>query len=776
VSAYSDLILSDTPSLYWRLGASGTTDLSGNGRNGTAQNGLTIGGTAGALTGDADESTTFTGTSSHYISSTYDPYTPGSTRSFEGWAWRTGTGDDGLFGGPTVACQILSGTTNFDFYPAVTDLSRWISAWPGSDQWVHWVLIFTDSTNTAELYINGISKGTQPNTDAFAGGALAFGRGSGAPYWDGKMDEFAVYERALTGAEILEHYEMGVNGPVVTPVFGFTHVSTREGPPLRLSYDITTPGGQHFRWAEDEPKAENVPNGVSFGDTMPGGFDSFNATLPRKPGADYADLERLSTIRALSVGGEVVGEYRLNRSPRTSGDELAIGPEAEGWQAHLEDNKTARMIYRDIDLTAWTEASVQRKFNLNSSSFSPISPIGANPDATTGAPSLQLQIQTAAWGAGDQPIVESWYDAKGVLIGSIYYAWKKNSNVSAGPDGHNWRVQASTDDILTSADSTGDLQAAGPGSGTLATTSSNKDFAVVQYEITGAGGTANKDYSLYWTTLAVYGNHGLTKRGTEPSSGFYASDIIEHAVLTWAPLLNLTSDSISDTSFIFAHSSYTDPTTAAEIIRDTDRVHLNDWAVWEDRTFYYYPRGLRGRKWRARVGPSGLQEAGASVDRLWNGIIVRYQDVTGESRTIGPAGSGADTTSTDLLDTDATNPANQLGIRRWDLLDMGMICTPAQATEVGRRFLEESRALDTSGSATLTGWVEDDKGVRHPYTHVRSGDTISFTDAADTAYRRIVRTQKSLDSRSVAIDLDAPPDGLDALLERLGALLVPLGL
>jgi hypothetical protein len=150
--------------------------------------------------------------------------------------------------------------------------------------------------------------------------------------------------------------------------------------------------------------------------------------------------------------------------------------------------------------------------------------------------------------------------------------------------------------------------------------------------------------------------------------------------------------------------------------------------------------------------------------------------VTGVSRTVGPAGSGADTTSTDLLDTDATNPANQLGIRRWDLLDMGMICTPAQATEVGRRFLEESRALDTSGSATLTGWVEDDKGVRHPYTHVRSGDTISFTDAADTAYRRIVRTQKFLDSRSVAIDLDAPPDGLDALLERLGALLVPLGL
>jgi hypothetical protein len=558
-------------------------------------------------------------------------------------------------------------------------------------------------------------------------------------------------------------------------------ISVREGPPLRLSYDVTNPSGHHFRWAADETDAENVPSDVSFGDSMPGGFDSFTATLPRRSTEEFPDLDRLSTIRALGVGGNVAGEYRLNRSPRTSGDEVAIGPEAEGWQAHLEDDKTAQEIYVDIDLGRWGEASVQRRLNMIASSFSPISPAGVNNDETS--PSLLLQVQTANWAAADAPLVEGVYDARGVEIASIYYAWKKNANLPTGPDSWTWEVRAWDDFVGTSPDASGDLQAAGPGTGTL-TATSGKYYGVVQLFYTGAGvGGNNEDFSLFWTTLAVYGNHGLTKQGTASATtaqGFYASDIIAHAVSTWAPLLNYstgTDGSIATTSIVIPQAAFLEPTTAAEILREVDRVHLHDWAVWENRTFHYHPRGSSAcKRWRARVGPSGLQEAGPSNDRLWNGIMVRYQDVDGSTRTVGPTGSSANTTSSDLLDDDEENPANQLGIRRWDLLDMGRISTATIATEVGRIFLEETKAMDTSGSATLTGWVEDDRGVRHPYHRVRSGDCIAFVDASDTSYRHIIRTQKSPESRSVAIDLDAPPDGLDALLERLGVALIPLAL
>lgn len=107
---------------------------------------------------------------------------------------------------------------------------------------------------------------------------------------------------------------------------------------------------------------------------------------------------------------------------------------------------------------------------------------------------------------------------------------------------------------------------------------------------------------------------------------------------------------------------------------------------------------------------------------------------------------------------------------------MGIVSTPAAATEVGRRFLAESKQLDRSGSAKLVGYVEDDRGVVHPFHHVRAGDTISFVDASDTSERRIIRASHDFESRTCSVDLDAPPAGIDALLQRLGVVLVPLSL
>src|SRR4051812_26367412 len=73
----------------------------------------------------------------------------------------------------------------------------------------------------------------------------------------------------------------------------------REKPPLRLHVDAVTPTGKHFRWGGDEPDPANVPSGISFSDTMPGGFENGEMRLPRQPRLDYSDLERLTTLRVL---------------------------------------------------------------------------------------------------------------------------------------------------------------------------------------------------------------------------------------------------------------------------------------------------------------------------------------------------------------------------------------------------------------------------------------------------------------------------------------------
>jgi hypothetical protein len=68
----------------------------------------------------------------------------------------------------------------------------------------------------------------------------------------------------------------------------------------------------------------------------------------------------------------------------------------------------------------------------------------------------------------------------------------------------------------------------------------------------------------------------------------------------------------------------------------------------------------------------------------------------------------------------------------------------------------------------VVGYITDDKGITHPASAVRAGDQIAFVDAADTSYRRIVHTSFDYDSRTNSLDLDSPPEGMDALLERLG--------
>jgi hypothetical protein len=249
---------------------------------------------------------------------------------------------------------------------------------------------------------------------------------------------------------------------------------------------------------------------------------------------------------------------------------------------------------------------------------------------------------------------------------------------------------------------------------------------------------------------------------------------VQHAVTTFAPLLAITSanlPTITPSTFVVPHCAFTDPTTASEMIKDVAKYELQDWAVWNGSkgpTFYFYPRGSVGKRWRARVGPTQLSETGPQIDRLWNGVIVQFTDVAGITWTVGPPDSGAKTTDTRLRDYSSSNPCNAVaGLKRYAMIQMGTSVWDI-AVVVGQVFLTYQKLLDTSGQATLTGHVLDDKGVLWPAWMVRAGDYISFIDAHDTSLRRIVKTDYSADTYTNSISLDTPPDGLQELLDRLG--------
>jgi hypothetical protein len=220
---YMEAVLSDTPALYWRLGEpSGTIahDATDNNRDGTIS-GATFGPTG--LLGVADNALTFDGVDDT-ASSSYQPFLAGAvTRTFEVWAKRTDQSiQRALFGtsgggGSNGRLIIAAGSNDVSVVTGTGVVRTWAGAWPGLNVSTHVVLVVT-SNRYVELFINGVSKGQLDPGSNFSGTQI-LRLGSHGNFsedkWTGVLDEFAVYESALTPERIAAHYDAGTyTGPI----------------------------------------------------------------------------------------------------------------------------------------------------------------------------------------------------------------------------------------------------------------------------------------------------------------------------------------------------------------------------------------------------------------------------------------------------------------------------------------------------------------------------------------------------------------------------------
>ena len=561
--------------------------------------------------------------------------------------------------------------------------------------------------------------------------------------------------------------------PDPPPVHGSYIESIRERPPLRLNVQVQTPDGQSFRWGLDDPAPSNAPVDLSFSSVMPGGFERLSCVLERDTRLVYPDLAELSTITVRGAGGDVAWQGRLEKTPDTGGFQEQVQPEAVGWQAHLEDDNTAREIWVDRVMSNWAEMALARKIE-NVSTMAIMSP------STVGGSGA---VETALTGAWSVPaLCEAWYNAHGISIGRVFAYWDRAGGVINPADSDwDWELSLSPVETGTGTVRSGNLRAAGP-SGVAIERAGEADlfFAILSLFYTAPAGGDGVLYPIDWTTAAVYGTHGLPLYGTDgptDAKGVLSSDVLANALLRWAPKIAFTvgpEGTIRPSSWVIEQLAFLEPTNVAEMLKQATRFELSDWAIWEGPAFYLNPRGERGRHWRARVGPAQLQQTGPQVARLWNGVTVSYTDVAGQQRTVGPPGSGAEATDPSLVDEDPENPLNETGIRKWAPLKMGT-STRAGAIQVGAIFLREQAQLETSGQATIVGYVEDESGVLYPAWAIRGGDTIAFVDAWDPSARRVVHAGYDEPSRSAQVQLDQPPDSLTAILERLSVSIQPLG-
>lgn len=547
----------------------------------------------------------------------------------------------------------------------------------------------------------------------------------------------------------------------------------REFLPDDLYWYVEPPQGRPSRWAADEALVENLITDMRLVDEMPGGDKEGSGVLARDPRTSWSDLVPFSDITVRGPGGEEVAHYRLDKTPESDGEHMAITTEAVGWSKALEDdNALIGPGFIDSDLTKWGEPSTARRIALLANNEL-LSETESSTTFLAGAAVTALLIQILGKVEGKVSEGEFWYRGGGPNIARALFDFLV-PKAGGDPTNQTNRVGLCNDDLTSGAALSADFHATAANQQEVATGEAGKKFAYFQSSYGGAAtGTFGGDtYGL--SNVKVIGDHGLALQGTWPDVGFTVSQMLGWAIPRFT-VLEARPEDLEDLGYIIGQAWFSDPGPISQVVQELSKYELLDWFVFGGKRFQLKQPGTYGRRWQAYVGPSSLQEQGFDASRSWKEILVSYQDVDGTTRTVGPPGSGADVESASLEMTDPDHPAVRAAeaygpnfIRR-DRLDLKGISTPSRAIEVGEIWLREANRLNRSGSAVFADYLMDDCGVMRPVSHLRAGDRVRFPDAADTSYRSVVRRTYEHATRTCTVDLDAPPEGLQALLERLQA-------
>jgi hypothetical protein len=524
---------------------------------------------------------------------------------------------------------------------------------------------------------------------------------------------------------------------------------------IAVSLNLTD--GRTLRFGGDEADIENIPYDITWETQIPGGFNGASITLPR-PASLYADDARLfSDAVVYGPGGRRLYEGFVTAVPQVGGNEIRL--ELSGWAQALDRYQTFREIFVDRDLNAWEEPSASRRSVLYGFAFNPDGPtIGW--DETTPALILVADDGTA------NPVIEAIYDAgPGKLVHSIYY-----DMVSVSTSSYSGRIGVASDSAFSATTQSSDLLTATNSSaaGTF-TPATKRRYGYAQFSLSGTVGATQTEMRLQ--NLAVYGDHGLILRGTDPK-GVFGSDVIRYVIAK--TLLNTTSESVEQSSEIIRHLAFREDTPIPSVIEQVTAIgssttQPNDWGVYEDKTFFWKTPGTYGRTWHVRRDQVATPTSdGPQADQRVAGVKVVYSGADGREKSVGPVGSNSDTETNQLVSIDPDNPASRIP-GAYEVVNVGLVPLEENAINIGKLILNERNALRWRGSVELQGEATDQNGNRYPVALVRAGDSIVIEDDADTTPRTINSTSYTHSDMRLTANVGARPDTLESLLGRLAS-------
>jgi hypothetical protein len=553
----------------------------------------------------------------------------------------------------------------------------------------------------------------------------------------------------------------------------------------RVTIQLTTPDGHKWRWAYDANAAQDIPDSLTFDSSIPGGDKTCTLRLARRVDVDFPDLQLFSTLEVLGAGNKTLWKGRTQAFPRSHGDDFAIQVHAVGEATHLKDDPSFTEVYVDRDLSHWDVVSRARRITLIAGATSPADHFVSS-DTANGLPALFTEF-VGAWPTTATPVSEAMYDpGPGVKVASIYADWQRENATNATWE---WRLGVADDDAHTNREQTADLQNEPSTTGTTtftATTARRVGLIRFLWGTATAGGADATHYAIAWRNLAVYGNHGLTKRTIDASTpdGFYVSDVVADIVSRTAPLLSYTTGdggSIETNTATIPHLAFLSHTTGEDALLQVNAYTFWEWGVYDGTFFFRQPNPSR-LTWDVRLSDGvHLDFEGDDADEVFNGVIVKYRDPSGEERSVGPPAAywqggtaRADGTDDSLVDTSDTNPVNRRGIpRRWPLLQAQQVTTQEGAITIGAAFLAEKAQPQRKGRVRVTGTVRHPTISKPlPVSHIRAGDYVRIQDHPANVPRRIIECSYDHSSRSATLTIDNHAAHLDALLERMGLALL----
>jgi hypothetical protein len=242
-SLYTEVVFQDAPVAYWRLGeAAGPTalDASGHGADGTYFNGVLLG-QPGALAEDADTAASFDGLNDHvqFANPVADDFT------IEAWIKTTAKGLIGTqaFQGNGLVWSDVSGVANDWVLAVLNDRASFHAGNPGgsitgttpvNDGNFHHVAVTRVRGGAMRLYVDGQLEATGLTGDVPLNAnpfVVVGGNTLDSRYFNGTMDEVAVYDRALSAGRVLAHFRAGHDH---SPVANADAATTGEAAPVAV--------------------------------------------------------------------------------------------------------------------------------------------------------------------------------------------------------------------------------------------------------------------------------------------------------------------------------------------------------------------------------------------------------------------------------------------------------------------------------------------------------------------------------------------------------------